>query len=135
MRFRLVAAIVIASLLTIPSAVQTASAIYCYRGDPPAVYKACLAYNRGIGAQVANQKQLQAIRNQIHNSQAQIDALYSLINTLTHQIAGQQALVAKTQAGINSLDRQIRLASADLTFLLAYLSERDQLLNSRLRLT
>jgi murein DD-endopeptidase MepM/ murein hydrolase activator NlpD len=133
MRFRIVAAIVIASLLTIPSAVQTASAIYCYRGDPPAVYKACLAYNRGIGAQVANQKQLQAIRNQIHNSQAQIDALYSLINTLTHQIAGQQALVAKTQAGINSLDRQIRLASADLTFLLAYLSERDQLLNSRLR--
>src|SRR3979409_642299 len=133
MRFRIVAAIVIASLLTIPSAVQTASAIYCYRGDPPAVYKACLAYNKGIGAQVANQKQLQAIRNQIHNAQAQIDALYGLSNTLKHKIAAQQALIAKTQGAINDLDRKIRLANAALTFLVANMSERDQLLNARLR--
>ena len=133
MRFRIVAAIVIASLMAIPSAVQTASAIYCYRGDPPAVYQACLAYNKGIGAQVANQKQLQSIRNQIHNAQAQIDALYGLITTLNHQIAAQQALMAKTQASINDLDRKIRLAGADLTFLVANLSERDQLLNARLR--
>jgi murein DD-endopeptidase MepM/ murein hydrolase activator NlpD len=125
--------LVIASLLVIPNAVQTATAIYCYRGDPPAVYQACLEYNKGIGAQVANQKALQSIQNQIKNVQAQMDALYLLIKRLNDQIAAQQALMARTQSGINDLDRQIRLASADLTFLRAHLSERDQLLNQRLR--
>ena len=133
MRSRIAASIVIASLLVIPNAVQTATAIYCYRGDPPAVYQACLAYNKGIGAQVANQRALQAIQSQIKNVQAQMDALYLLIKRLNDQIAAQQALMAKTQANINELDRQIRLASADLTFLKAHLSERDQLLNQRLR--
>jgi murein DD-endopeptidase MepM/ murein hydrolase activator NlpD len=117
----------------IPNAVQTASAIYCYKGDPPAVYEACLAYNQGIGAQVANQRAIQNIRSQIKNVQAQMDALYTLIKRLNDQIAAQQALIVKTQASINELDRQIRLASADLTFLKAHLSERDQLLNQRLR--
>ena len=123
----------VASLLVIPNAVQTATAIYCYKGDPPAVYQACLAYNKGIGAQVANQKALQAIHTQIKNVQAQMDALFLLIKRLNDQIAAQQALMTRTQAGINELDRQVRLASADLTFLAAHLSERDQLLNQRLR--
>src|ERR1700730_18464884 len=133
MKLRFVAATVIASLAWLPSAVQTASAIYCYAGDPPAVYQACIAYNQGIGAQVSNQRQLQDIRSQIRNSQAQLDALYGLISTLNHQIASQQNLIAQTQTSINDLDRQIRLADADLTFLKAQLSERDQLLNQRLR--
>jgi murein DD-endopeptidase MepM/ murein hydrolase activator NlpD len=133
LRSRFAAVIVIASLLVIPNAVQTASAIYCYKGDPPAVYEACLAYNQGIGAQVANQRAIQNIRSQIKNVQAQMDALYTLIKRLNDQIAAQQALIVKTQASINELDRQIRLASADLTFLKAHLSERDQLLNQRLR--
>jgi murein DD-endopeptidase MepM/ murein hydrolase activator NlpD len=124
---------VIASLLWIPNAVQTASAIYCYSGDPPAVYQACLAYNQGIGAQVANQRQLQNIHGQIANAQAQIDALYSLITILNNQIAAQQALIAQTQASIDALDRRIRLSDVDLTFLMAQLSERDELLNQRLR--
>ena len=51
---RFSAAVVIACLLWIPSITQTATAIYCYKGDPPAVYQACLAYNQGIGAQVSN---------------------------------------------------------------------------------
>jgi len=133
LRSRFAAAIVVASLLVIPNAVQTATAIYCYKGDPPAVYQACLAYNKGIGAQVANQKALQAIHTQIKNVQAQMDALFLLIKRLNDQIAAQQALMTRTQAGINELDRQVRLASADLTFLAAHLSERDQLLNQRLR--
>jgi murein DD-endopeptidase MepM/ murein hydrolase activator NlpD len=124
---------VIASLLWIPNAVQTASAIYCFSGDPPAVYQACLAYNQGIGAQVANQRQLQNIHGQIANAQAQIDALYSLITILNNQIAAQQALIAQTQASIDALDRRIRLSDVDLTFLMAQLSERDELLNQRLR--
>jgi murein DD-endopeptidase MepM/ murein hydrolase activator NlpD len=132
-RSRVVAAVVIVSLLWIPSAIQTASAIYCYTGDPPAVYQACLAYNQGIAAQVSNQHQLQNIQHQIANAQTQIDALYGLIKNLNNQIAAQQALIAQTQAAINDLDRRIRLASADLTFLVAHLSERDQLLNQRLR--
>jgi murein DD-endopeptidase MepM/ murein hydrolase activator NlpD len=130
---RLAAASVIASILILPSAVQPADAIFCYRGDPPAVYQACLAYNQGIGAQVANQKQLNNIKHQIRNAQAQIDALYSLIKTLNSQITSQQKLIAQTTASINDLDRQIRSAVADLTFLKARLSERDQLLNQRLR--
>jgi murein DD-endopeptidase MepM/ murein hydrolase activator NlpD len=133
LRQRFAAALVIASLLIIPNAVQTASAIYCYRGDPIAVYQACLDYNRGIGAQVANQRELMKIRGQIKNVQAQMDALFTLIKRLNDQIAAQQALIAQTQASINQLDREIRLASADLTFLQAHLSERDQLLNQRLR--
>ncbi|MDQ6720823.1 MAG: peptidoglycan DD-metalloendopeptidase family protein [Candidatus Dormibacteraeota bacterium] len=133
MKFRVFTATAVASLLWIPTTMQTASAIYCYPGDPPAVYQACLAYNQGIGAQVANQRQLQNIHSQIKSAQAQIDALYGLIKTLNDQIAAQQTLMARTQSGINDLDRQIRLADADLTFLRAHLSERDQLLNERLR--
>jgi murein DD-endopeptidase MepM/ murein hydrolase activator NlpD len=116
-----------------PNAMQTTAAIYCYRGDPPAVYQACLAYNQGIGAQVSNQRELNNIHSQIKNVQAQMDALFTLIKRLNDQIAAQQTLVAATQASINDLDRQIRLAGADLTFLKAHLSERDQLLNERLR--
>jgi murein DD-endopeptidase MepM/ murein hydrolase activator NlpD len=130
---RFAAAMVIASLLSIPTAIQTASAISCYKGDPPAVYQACLAYNQGIGSQVNNQRQLNHIHSQIKNAQEQIDALYSLITTLNNQIAAQQTLIAQTQTSINGVDRQIRLGSADLTFLKANLSERDQLLNERLR--
>jgi murein DD-endopeptidase MepM/ murein hydrolase activator NlpD len=112
---------------------QTASAIYCYSGDPPPVYQACLAYNQGIGQQVANQQQLQYIQRQINNAQVQIGALYRLIKTLNDQLSAQQTLVNRTQASINDLDRRILLADADLTFLKAHLSERDQLLNERLR--
>ena len=130
---RLAAASVIASLLILPTAVQTANAIYCYRGDPPAVYQACLAYNQGIGAQVNNQKQLQYIKGKIKNAQQQIDAIYALIASLNKGIAAQQKLIAQTVASINDLDAQIRSAVADLTFLKAHLSERDQLLNQRLR--
>ena len=130
---RFSAAVVIASLLWIPTITQTATAIYCYSGDPPAVYAACLAYNQGIGAQVANRRQLQNIQHQIRNVQGQIDALYGLIKTLNDQIAAQQKLIAQTQAAILDLDRRIRLSDADLTFLKAHLSERDQLLNQRLR--
>jgi murein DD-endopeptidase MepM/ murein hydrolase activator NlpD len=130
---RFSASVVIASLLWIPSITQSATAIYCYRGDPPAVYKACLAYNQGIGAQVSNQRLLQNIHNQIKNVQAQMDALYGLIKTLNDQIAAQEKLIAQTQKSILDLDRRIRLASTDLTFLKAQLSERDQLLNQRLR--
>src|ERR1700704_5982207 len=130
---RFYAAVVIACLLWIPSLTQTASAIYCYKGDPPAVYAACLAYNQGIGAQVANQRQLQNIQHQIKNVQAQMDALYGLIKTLNDQMAAQQKLITQTKASIFDLDRRIRLSEADLTILKAHLSERDQLLNQRLR--
>jgi murein DD-endopeptidase MepM/ murein hydrolase activator NlpD len=130
---RFPAAVVIASLLWIPTISQTANAVYCYRGDPPAVYQACLAYNAGISQQVSNQKQLQNIRSKMTNTQAQIDALYTLITGINNQMAAEQKLIAQTQASILALDRQIRLADADLTFLKASLSERDQLLNQRLR--
>ena len=130
---RFAAAVVIASLLWVPSLMQTATAIYCYAGDPPAVYQACLAYNQGIGQQVTNQRALNNIKHQIKNVQAQIDALYGYIKSINDQIAAQQKLMAQTQAAIGDLDRRIRLSQSDLTFLQANLSERDQLLNQRLR--
>jgi Membrane proteins related to metalloendopeptidases len=97
------------------------------------VYQACLAYNQGIGQQVTNQRALQNIRNQIRSVQAQIDAIYGLIKTLNAKIAAQQKLIVQTRAAVLDLDRRIRLSDADLTFLKANLSERDQLLNQRLR--
>ncbi len=132
-RFAAAIVIVIASQLWVLNAVQTTASIYCYKGDPPAVYQACVDYNRGISQQVGNQRQLLNIKSQIKNTQAQMDALIGLITTLNNQIASQQVLVAKTQASINDLDRRIRLAEADLTFLQADLSEREQLLEQRLR--
>jgi murein DD-endopeptidase MepM/ murein hydrolase activator NlpD len=113
--------------------VQPVAAIYCYPGDPPAVYQACLAYNGGIGQQVNNQNQLQNIQANINNVLTQINAIDTLISNLKNQIAAQQALIAQTQAAIDDLNRQIRFGEANLTRLVASTSVRDELLNQRLR--
>ncbi len=112
---------------------QPVSAIYCYSGDPPAVYQACVAYNGGIGQQVNNQNQLQNIQSNINNATLQINAIDTLINNIKNQIAAQQALIAQTQAAIDDLNKQIRFGEADLTRLVANTSVRDELLNQRLR--
>jgi murein DD-endopeptidase MepM/ murein hydrolase activator NlpD len=133
---RLLAAVAIATLTWLPQSVQTAqtvSAVYCWPGDPPAVYQACLDYNNGIGQQVANQQELQRIQSQINNAEAQMNAIGTLINNLNRQIAAQQALIAQTKATIDDLNRQIRFGEADLTRLKAHMSVRDELLNQRLR--
>ena len=133
MRARLGAAVVIAGLLWVPSSMRTVSAIYCFSGDPPAVYQACVAYNNGIGQQVANQQQLQNIQNSISGAEAQMNALSVVINGLNSQIAAQKALIVQTQASIDDLNRRIRLGEADLTLLKSHLAVRDQILNQRLR--
>jgi murein DD-endopeptidase MepM/ murein hydrolase activator NlpD len=133
LKLRIFAAIAIATTSWFPQTVQTVSAFYCYPGDPPAVYQACLAYNSGIGQQVANQNELQRIQSQINNAEAQMNAIGTLINNLNRQIAAQQALIAQTQAAIDDLSKQIRFGEADLTRLRAHTSVRDQLLNQRLR--
>jgi murein DD-endopeptidase MepM/ murein hydrolase activator NlpD len=133
MRKRLLAALAIASLAAIPLSVQPVAAIYCYPGDPPAVYQACLAYNGGIGQQVNNENQLQNIQANINNVLTQINAIDTLIANLKNQIAAQQALIAQTQAAIDDLNRQIRFGEANLTRLVAITSVRDELLNQRLR--
>jgi murein DD-endopeptidase MepM/ murein hydrolase activator NlpD len=130
---RVVAAIAIAGLAAIPLSVQPVAAIYCYPGDPPAVYQSCVAYNGGIGQQVNNQNQLQNIQSKINSVLLQINAIDTLINNLKSQIAAQQALITQTQAAIDDLNRQIRLGEADLTRLVANTSVRDELLNQRLR--
>jgi murein DD-endopeptidase MepM/ murein hydrolase activator NlpD len=133
MKSRIIAAIAIASLAWLPASSRVATAIYCYPGDPPDVYQACLAYNAGINQQVSNQQQLQNIQNQIHNVQAQINALYAYISNLNKQIAAQQALIAQTKAKIVELDRQVRFKQAELTRLQADVAVRDQLLDQRMR--
>src|SRR6059058_4894820 len=133
MRARLVIAALLAGSLWAPLSMNVATAIYCYPGDPPDVYNACVAYNAGIQQQVSNQRVLQSIQNQIHDAQAQINALYTLINQLNKQIAAQEALIAQTKAKIADLDRQIRFKEADLTRVQADVAIRDQLLGQRIR--
>lgn len=120
-------------LAWLPSSVQQTAAIYCYAGDPPAVYQACLAYNQGIGQQVNNQNQLDSIQSQISNTEARITALDSLIASLKNQIAAQQALIAQTQAAIDDVNRKIRFGEADLIRLRAHQSVREEIFNARVR--
>lgn len=129
----LMAALMGALVAWMPLSMKTASAIYCYPGDPPDVYQACLAYNAGIAAQVANQQQLLSIQNQIGNAEAQINALSVLITNLEAQMAAQRTMIAQTQARIDDLNRQIRFKEADLTRLRAHVTVREELLNQRLR--
>ena len=130
---RVAAAAVLATFLWAPLSNQAANAIYCYSGDPPDVYQACLKYNAGINLQVTNQQQLQNITNQIHNVQAQINALYQFIKQLDSQIATQNALINQTKSKIADIDRQIRFKMGDLTELQADVAVRDQLLDQRMR--
>jgi murein DD-endopeptidase MepM/ murein hydrolase activator NlpD len=132
-KVRLAAAMIVAVVLWVPSSVRTASAIYCFPGDPPAVYQACVAYNNGIGQQVANEQQLQNIQASISGAEAQMNALSVMMNNLSNQITAQKALIVQTQASIDDLNRRIRLGEADLTLLRSHLAVRDQLLNQRLR--
>lgn len=132
MKLRLTAAVVIATLAWLPQSLR-AAAIYCYSGDPPAVYQACLAYNAGIGQQVDNQRQLQSIQRSINGALAELNAIDVYIVGLNKQIAAQKALIAQTQAAIDDLSRKIRLGDAELTRLKAHMSVRDELLNERIR--
>ena len=133
MKVRIVIAVLLATLVWFPQSAQNVSAIYCYSGDPPAVYQACVAYNSGIGQQVHNQNQLRSIQGQIKNTVAQINAIDAMIASLNNQIAAQQALIARTQAAIDDLSRKIRFGEAALVPLEAHATIRDQLLNERLR--
>jgi murein DD-endopeptidase MepM/ murein hydrolase activator NlpD len=133
LKVRAIAAALIATLFWLPQSTRTALAIYCYPGDPPAVYQSCVAYNGGIGQQVNNQNQLQNIQAQINNTINQINALDAMIASLNHQIEAQRALIAQTQAAIDDLNRKIRFGSASILRLVAHVSVRDQLLNQRLR--
>jgi murein DD-endopeptidase MepM/ murein hydrolase activator NlpD len=132
-KIRVAFAAILATLVWFPQSIQETEAIYCYPGDPPAVYQACLAYNQGIGQQVNNQKQLRSIQSQIKSTVAQINAIDAMIQSLNKQIAAQQALIIKTQASIDDLNEQIRFGQAALIPLEAHVTVRDQLLNERLR--
>src|SRR6185312_12453563 len=129
---RLLIAAVVATLTWFPMSTQVTNAIYCYPGDPPDVYQACLKYNQGINQQVSNQQQLQNITRQINDAQAQINALYQLITSLTNQITQQQQLIAQTKAKIDDLNRQIRFKTGEVNRLQADVAVRDQLLDQRL---
>ena len=133
MKVRLLIAAILATTAWAPQSVQIASAIYCYPGDPPAVYQACVNYNSGIGQQVNNQNQLNNIQSQINNTISQINAIDVMIASLRNQIAAQKALIAQTQAAIDELSRQIRFGEASLIRQKAHVSVREQLLNQRLR--
>jgi len=123
----------VAALAWFPQSAQNVSAVYCYPGDPPAVYQACLVYNQGIGQQVNNQNQLNTIQHQIKDTIAQINAIDAMIGSLNRQIAAQKALIQQTQQAIDELSRKIRFGEAAMIRLQARATIRDQLLNQRLR--
>src|SRR5437660_9030990 len=125
MRARVMLAAVLATLAWVPQSVQNVSAIYCYPGDPPAVYQACVAYNQGIGQQVNNQNQLNSIQHQIKDTVAQINAIDAMIASLNRQIAAQRALIAQTQLAIDDLSRKIRFGEAAIIQLQARVTVRD----------
>jgi murein DD-endopeptidase MepM/ murein hydrolase activator NlpD len=133
LKARVLLASALAAMAWIPMSVQTVTAIYCYPGDPPAVYQACLAYNAGIGQQVNNQNQLNSIQSQINDTVAQINAIDALIASLKHQIDAQRALILQTQAAIDDLNRQIRFGEAAIISLEASTSVRQETLNERIR--
>ncbi|TMD38357.1 MAG: hypothetical protein E6I81_12145 [Chloroflexi bacterium] len=133
MKARFLLAALLATLGSLPQSVQTVSAVYCYSGDPPAVYQACLAYNNGIGQQVNNENQLNNLIAQYNNVAAQINALDALIVSLNNQISAQRALIAQTQAAIDDLNMRIRFGEAAQIRLEAHFSVREELLNQRLR--
>jgi murein DD-endopeptidase MepM/ murein hydrolase activator NlpD len=128
-----VAAVVTATVLWIPLSLQTSVAIYCYPGDPPDVYQACVAYNSGIGQQVTSEQQMIDVLHKISSAEGQINAIIGIIKSLDAQIAAQKDLIAKTQAAIDELDRKIRFTEASLTRLHAQISVRGEVLNQRLR--
>jgi len=130
---RLIAAVIAATVIWIPLSLHTAVAIYCYPGDPPDVYAACVAYNQGIGQQVTSEQQMVDVLHKISTAEGQINALIGIINSLNAQIAAQKDLIAKTQAAIDELDRKIRFTEASLTRLHAQISVRGEVLNQRLR--
>ena len=133
MKARLLLAAILATTAWAPQYVHNASAFFCYSGDPPAVYQACIAYNQGIGQQVNNQNQLTNIQAQISNTIAQINQIDAMIASLHNQIAAQRALIAQTQAAIDELSRKIRFGEVSLIRQRAHVSVREQLLNQRLR--
>jgi murein DD-endopeptidase MepM/ murein hydrolase activator NlpD len=133
LKFRLLSAALLAVLVWAPTSTRTANAIFCYPGDPPSVYQACVAYNGGIGNQVNNQIDLNTIQGRINDTLAQINAIDSLIASLNNQIAAQRALIQQTQDAIDELNRKIRFGEAALVRMKAHVSVRDQLLNQRLR--
>ena len=132
-RTRISSALAIAIISWIPQPAQNVSALYCYPGDPPAVYQACVAYSQGIGQQVNNERSLQSIQGRINDAINQIFAISQMINSLNQQIAAQKALIAQTQLTIDDINRQIRFGDAEVTRLMAHISVRDELLNQRLR--
>jgi len=133
LKARIVIAALLASLFWFPRSVQNSAAIYCYPVAPAALYQACLAYSGGVGQQAQNQNELYSIKKQINNSIAQINALDVMIAGLQQQITAQKVLIARTQAAIDDLNRQIRFGQAALIPLAAHATVRDQLLNERLR--
>ena len=126
-------AAILATAAWLPQSVVNTSAIYCYPGDPPAVYQACVAYNNGIGQQVNNQNQLDYIQNLINDNIAEINAIDALIGSLQRQIDAQRALIKQTQDAIDVLSMKIRFGEASLIHLKAQTSVREEILESRLR--
>src|SRR5579859_62124 len=133
MKLRLVSAVLLALLVWAPTSTRVANAIFCYAGDPPAVYQACVAYNASVGDAINNQSRLDYIQGQIKNTIDQINAIDAMIASLNNQIAGQRTLIAQTQAAIDDLNMKIRFGEASLVRMKAHVSVRDQLLNQRLR--
>src|SRR5258708_34290905 len=93
---RISSALAIAIMSWIPQPAQNVSALYCYPGDPPAVYQACVAYSQGIGQQDNNERSLQSIQGRINDAATQIFPISQLINSLNNTLPARNALLSQT---------------------------------------
>ena len=83
--------------------------------------------------QAAEKNQLADIQNKIKDTEQQMKALNAYIGALNQQVISQQALIDKTAADIEALDRSVRLTEADITRRQAHLEVRQELFGQRVR--
>ena len=93
----------------------------------------CNALVDAQNQQDAEKKQLADIQNKIKDTEQQMKALNAYIGSLNQQVISQQALIDKTAADIDALDRKVRLTEADITRRQAHLEVRQELFGQRVR--
>ena len=93
----------------------------------------CNALVDAQNQQAAQKKQLAEIQSKIKDVEQQMKALNAYIGSLNQQVIAQQALIDKTAAEIDGLDRSVRLTEADITRRQAHLEVRQELFGQRVR--
>ncbi len=93
----------------------------------------CNALVDAQNQQAAEKRQLAEIQTKIKDTEQQMKALNAYIASLNQQVISQQAVIDKTAADIDELDRSVRMTEADITRRQAHLEVRQELFGQRVR--